>query len=156
MKTFWWKLPALRKLSPVSKGVLEAVATTFAIAIFSFVGIYQLFPEPGQTSAALAQIGATLLIAYAVQTSWVLKASRKRGPDRENWVGVAAGIGFCALIGIFLALALAGHHEPLNWLEAFAFGWVVVANVLLGGMIAFQPWAMYHWTHWFNADYSDE
>lgn len=152
MKSFWWKLPVLRGLSPFSKGVLEAITATFACTVVSFFGLYQLFPEPDQTSAALAQVGATLLVAYAVQASWVLRASRKRGPDRENWVGIAAGIGFCALIGILLALALAAHHEPLNWLEAFAFGWVVVANALLGGMIAFQPWAMYHWTHRFNTE----
>jgi amino acid transporter len=156
MKGFWWKLPLLRGLSPFSRGLLEAVATTFGCTFISFVGLYQLFPEPAHAAGALAQIGATLLVAYAVQMSWALQASRKRGSDRENWVGVTSGVGLCALIGILLALALAGHREPLNWLESFAFGWVVVATALLGIWIAFQPWAMYHWTHLFNTEYPDE
>ena len=146
----------LRSLSPVSKGLVEAVSITFALSLLTFAGLHGLFPDPAGTSAALAQIGATLLVAYAVQMSWVLQASRKRGSQRENWVGATSGIGLCALVGIVLALSLAGHHEPFNWLEAFAFGWVVVANVLLGIWIAFQPWAMYRWTHWFNTEYSDE
>lgn len=156
MTGFWTRLPGIRALSPFTRGVLEAVGVIFGCALLAFIGIYHLFPEPDKTAAALAQIGATLLIAYAVQTSWVLQASRKRGSQRENWVGVTSGVGLCALIGVFAALALAGHDEPLNWLEAFAFGWVVVANALLGAWIAFQPWAMYHWTHWFGTEYPDD
>ncbi len=140
----------------MSRGILEAVATTFSCTLVSFLGLHRLFPDPAQTAAALAQIGATLLVAYAVQMSWALQASRKRGSQRENWVGVTTGVGACAMVGITLALALAGHHEPLNWLEAFAFGWVVIAVALLGIWIAFQPWAMYHWTHSFTTEYPDD
>lgn len=156
MKEFWWKLPGLRGLSPLVKGVLEAVATVFLCTAVSFWGIYGLFPDPAQTCSALAQIGATLLVAYTVSMSWVLQASRKRGPGRENWVGVTTGVGFCALTAIILGLALAGHHEQFNWFEAFAFGWVIIANAMLGVWIAIQPWAMYHWTHWFSTEYPDE
>ncbi len=156
MKGFWWKLPVLRDLSPMSRGVLEAVATTFGCTLVSFFGLYHLFPEPAHTASALAQIGATLLVAYAVQMSWALQASRKRGSQRENWVGVTTGVGFCALVGILIALALAGHDESFNWLESFAFGWVVIAIALLGIWVAFQPWAIYHWTHSFNTEYPDE
>jgi len=156
MKGFWWNLPVLRGLSPVSRGVLEAVATTFGISLVSFVGVLRLFSKPDETAGFLAQIDATLLVAYAVQMSWVLKASRKRGANRENWVGLTTGIGFCALLGIIVALALAGHDESFNWLEAFAFGWVVVATLLLGSWIAFQPWAMYFWTHQFNTEYPED
>jgi hypothetical protein len=77
-------------------------------------------------------------------------------PPSRNWVGVTTGVGCCALVGILVALALAGHHEPFNWLEAFAFGWVVIGNLLLGLWIAVQPWAMYQWTHWFSTEYPDE
>jgi putative flippase GtrA len=156
MTGFWWRLPVMRGLSPFARGILGAVATTLGCSLLSFFGLNQLFPEPDQTSASLAQIGATLLVAYAVQMSWVLKASRKRGSDRENWVGVTTGVGSCALLGIVVSLALAGHHESYNRLEAFAFGWAVVSSALLGIWIAFQPWAMYHWTHVFNTEYPDE
>jgi len=156
MKEFWWRLPVLRALSPFARGVLYAVGTTFGCSLLSFYGVYQLFPEPAQTSEALAEINATLLVAYAVQASWVLKASRKRGSDRENWVGVTTGVGFCALAGIVISLALAGHEESYNALEAFAFGWAVTGTALLGVWIALQPWAMYHWTHWFSTEYPDD
>jgi len=35
----------------------------------------------------IAQIGATLLVAYAVEMAWFVKESRVRGRKRENWVG---------------------------------------------------------------------
>jgi putative flippase GtrA len=156
MKGFWWKLPVLRGLSPLAKGLLEAMTTVLLCTAVSFLGIHELFPDPAQTCAALAEIGATLLVAYTLSMSWVLQASSKRGPGRENWVGLTTGVGLCALIGIALALGLAGHHERLNWFESFAFGWVVIANLLLGVWIAVQPWAMYNWTHWFGTEYPDE
>jgi uncharacterized membrane protein YgdD (TMEM256/DUF423 family) len=156
MKGFWWRLPLLRGLSPLARGVSEAAAAVFLCTAASFFGIQDLFPDPAQTSAAMAQIGATLLVAYALSMSWVLQTSRQRGPGRENWVGLTTGIGFCVLIGMLFALVLAGHHERFNWIEAFAFGWLVVANALLGCWIAVQPWAMYNWTHWFSTEYPDE
>jgi hypothetical protein len=156
MKAFWSKLPVLGGLSPMQWGFAEAFSVTFVISLLSLVGLNQLFPNPAQTSAALAQIGATLLIAHVVQMSWVLQNSRKRGSDRENWVGANTGLGICAVTGIGVALALSSHEESFNWLEGFGFAWVVVSSGLLGLWIAIQPWAMYHWTHLFNTEYSDE
>jgi putative flippase GtrA len=138
------------------RGFLEAFAVTFGIALLTAVALNQLFSNPAQASAALAQISATLLVAYAVQMSWVLQNSRKRGSDRENWVGITTGLGVCAVTGIGVAIALSSHHEPLNWLEGFGFAWAVSSSALLGFWIAVQPWAMYEWTHWFNTEYPDE
>ena len=140
----------------MQRGLLEAFSVTFAISLLTLVALNQLFPDPAQVCAALAQISATLLVAYAVQMSWVLQNSRKRGSDRENWVGVTAGLGVCTVIGIGVALALSSHHEAFNWLEGFGFAWVVMSSALLAFWIAVQPWAMYEWTHWFNTEYSDE
>lgn len=151
-----WKLPGLRHLSPMQRGLLEAFAATFGISLMSLLAVNRLFSDPAQASAALAQISATLLVAYAVQMSWVVQNSRQRGSDRENWVGVTAGLGICAVLGIGMALALASHREPLNWLEGLGFAWVMSSSALLGFWIAIQPWAMYQWTHWFNTEYPDE
>jgi len=156
MKGSWWKLPVLRGLSPMQRGLLEAFAASLGISLLALAGLHQLFPDPAQASEAFAQIGATLLVAYAVQMSWVLQNSRKRGSDRENWVGVTAGIGICAVTGIGVAVALSSHHEPLNWFESFGFAWVVASSAILGFWIAIQPWAMYEWTHWFSTEYPDE
>lgn len=121
MRGLWWKLPVLRRLSPMSRGLLEAFNATLAFAFLACLGLNTLFSDAPGVSAALAQIDATLLVAYAVQMSWVLQNSRKRGKDRENWVGVTAGLGTCSVIGIGLALALSSHPEPFtglrNWLS---------------------------------------
>jgi uncharacterized membrane protein YfcA len=156
MKGFWWKLPVLRGFSPIRRGLLEAFTATLGFAFLACFGLNPLFSDAPGVSPALAQIDATLLVAYAVQMSWVVQNSRKRGKDRENWVGVTAGLGICSVVGIGLALAISSHPEPFNWLEELAFGWVLASSALMGFWIAAQPWAMYEWTHWFNTEYPDE
>jgi hypothetical protein len=138
------------------RGFLESVAAVFIVAAVAGSGINQLFSDPAGVSEPLAQIGATLLVAYTVQTGWVIQTSRKRGADRENWVGMAAGIGCCALIGILLALCLSPHEESLDLLEGFAFSWAVTSVLLLGLWTALQPWAMYDLNHSFNTEYPDD
>lgn len=156
MKEFWWKLPLLKGLSPMQRGFFESVAVIFFVAAIAGYGINQLFSDPAKVSEPLAQIGATLLVAYTVQTSWVIQTSRKRGADRENWVGMAAGIGSCALVGILIALCLSPHGESLDLLESFGFAWAVTSVLLLGLWTALQPWAMYDLNHSFSTEYPDE
>lgn len=156
MKGLWLKLPVLRGLSPMQRGLMEAFGVTLGISLLVLASVNQLFSDPAQASAALAQIGATLLVAYAVQMSWVLQNSQKRGSGRENWVGITAGLGICAVMGIGVAIALSSHDEPLNWLESLGFAWVLASSALLGFWVAVQPWAMYEWTHWFNTEYPEE
>ena len=151
-----WKLPLLRRLSPMGRGFIEPIAVNSGLAFLLIFAISGLFSNPVQVVDSLAQVGATLLVAYAVQMSWVLENSRKRGADRENWVGFATGVGVCALFGIGIALALGGHSGSLSLLEHLALGWSVVSIGLLGAWIAMQPWAMYEWTHWFNTEYPDD
>jgi hypothetical protein len=140
----------------MGRGFIEPIAVNSGLAFLLIFAISGLFSNPVQVVDSLAQVGATLLVAYAVQMSWVLENSRKRGADRENWVGFATGVGVCALFGIGIALALGGHSGSLSLLEHLAFGWSVVSIGLLGAWIAMQPWAMYEWTHWFNTEYPDD
>lgn len=156
MREFWWKLPVLRGLSPLRRGFVEAVWVIFLTSAVAGYGINQVFSDPAKVSEPLAQIGATLLVAFAVQTGWVVQASRKRGDDRENWVGMTAGIGSCALLGILVALCLSVHTEPLDLLEGFGFAWVVASVGFLGVWTALQAWAMYDLHHAFNTEYPDE
>jgi uncharacterized membrane protein YfcA len=156
VKEFWWKIPVLRGLSPMLRGFTESVAVIFFVSAVTGYGINQLFSDPAEVSEPFAQIGATLLVAYTVQTGWVIQSSRKRGADRENWVGMAVGVGCCALIGILIALCLSPHEESLDLLESFGFAWVVTSVLLLGLWTALQPWAMYDLNHSFNTEYHDE
>ena len=138
------------------RGFVEAVATIFFISALTGYAVNQFFSDPAGTSEPLAQIGATLLVAYAVQAGWVIQTSRKRGAERENWVGLTAGIGCSALVGIFVALCLSAQEEPLGLLGGFGFAWAVVSVGLLGLWTALQPWAMYDLNHSFNTEYPDE
>ncbi|HEU4706713.1 MAG TPA: hypothetical protein VFS64_05985 [Solirubrobacterales bacterium] len=117
----------------------------------------QLLPVPsGAVAGAFAQVGATLLVAYAVHTTWVLQNSPKRGHRRENWVGVASGVGSCAIIGIAFGLALSGQQGSLDGWEQLLFAWTAVSVGFLGLWIALQPWAMYDLMHKFKTEYPDE
>lgn len=157
MKEFWWKLPLLRRMSAFQRGLIEPVAGAAVVAAVMAVTGHRYTSDPSaDLCSSLAQIGATLLIAYAVQMSWVLENSRKRGATRENWVGFTCGIGLCSVVGIGLALILSDHGGPLGWLADYGFSWSIVSLAFLGGWIAFQPWAMYDWTHWFSTEYPDE
>jgi hypothetical protein len=156
MNDFWWRLPLLRGLSPLRRGFVEAVFVIFSVAVVADFGINRFFSDPALVSNSLSQIGATLLVAYAVQTGWVIQASRSRGQDRENWVGMTAGIGCSALTGIIVALSLSAHQERLDLLEGFGFSWAVTAIGVLGIWTALQTWSMYDLNHRFNAEYPDE
>lgn len=157
MKEFWWRLPGLRGLSPLRRGFVE----TFAVLGFSTFLLFPLVawidPEiPAETFDAAAQIGATLLIAYAVETSWWLKMSRVRSGKRENWVGYASGIGSCGFIGVCFALILSINPLNLSWIETFGATWAFFTLALLGGLVATLPLLIYEWTHHLQAEYPDE
>ena len=156
MKEFWWKMPILRRLSPLRRGFVEAVWVIFLAAAIAGYGINQLFPDPATVSEPFALIGATLLVAFAVQTGWIVQTSRKRGPDRENWIGLTTGISSSALIGILIALCLSAHREPLGLIESFGFAWVVVSIGFMGLWTALQPWTVYDLNHAFNTEYPDD
>jgi hypothetical protein len=139
------------------KGLLESSAVISTVAAVLTYGLNRLVDGPSaHFFESLAQIGATVLVAYAVQTAWVLQVSHKRGAARENWVGMTTGLGVCAFLGIGIALFLSNHLGALGWLEECGFAWAIVSIGFLGLWIALQPWAMYEWTHWFNTEYPDE
>jgi len=138
------------------RGFVEAVAVIFFVSALTGYGLSLIFSSPAGISEPLAQIGATLLVAYTVQTGWVIQTSRKRGADRENWVGMTSGIGCCALTGILVALWLSAHKEPFGLLEAFGFAWAMASIGFLGLWTALQPWAIYDLNHSFTTEYPDE
>lgn len=156
MKGFWWKLPLLRGLSPMRRGVLEPVVVVVIASGLCLWAVNSLFPHPVRVCSDLAQLGATLLVAFAVETSWVLQHSRRRGSDEENWIGLLSGIGLCALVGIAIAFLLSDHAEPFGWIEKIGFAWSLVSIGALGLFIALQPFATYEWTHALSTEYPDE
>jgi len=157
MKEFWWRLPLLRGLSPLRRGLVETTAVCiFATLLMWPLLIFGDLSVPAETFDAAAQIGATLLVAYAVETSWWLKTSRLRGGKRENWVGYASGIGTCGLTGVGTALALSTGASDLTWVETLGTTWALLTISLLGGLVATLPLLIYEWTHQLRAEYPDQ
>lgn len=154
---FWWKLPVLRDLSPLRRGFVETIGVISGATTISFLGLLLTdLNVPPETLDAGAQIGATLLIAYAVETSWWLKSSRIRSSNRENWVGYSSGIGVCAFLGVIIALWLSTGSGNLDEIGKLGLAWVLLTLTLLGGLVATLPLLIYEWTHHLQAEYPDE
>lgn len=147
MKEFWWKLPGLRSLTPLRRGLVESLFVLLigALLIFPLIWLHWGSP-PDETFGDLSQIGATLLVAYAVETSWWLKVAHRHTRERENWVGAVVGIGFAGVVGIACALVLSTHSGSLNWLQGLAYTWCLLTSLLLGSLVAVLPLLIYEWT----------
>jgi hypothetical protein len=158
MRELLWKLPLLRRLTQVQRGFLGAIALVLSMSLAFVLATnrYLSHREP-RLLESLAQIGATLLVAYAVEVVWLLKTSRTRGDKQETFVGAAAGLGTCGVIGIAFALALSEHRGP-SWatVEKLEFAWSAASLVLLGGLVGLLPVLMYDLSHSLRNEYSDE
>jgi hypothetical protein len=157
MKEFWWKLPILRGLSPMSRGVFVACSAELLVTAFVYLAVRrQATDPPPELCSDIAQLGATFLVAYGVEMSWVLKSNIRRGAGRENWVGFVGGIGCSGFFGIALSVGLSAHSNPLGTVGQLAFGAALVSVGFLGVLVAASPFFIYDWAHWFNTEYPDE
>jgi hypothetical protein len=153
----WWKLPVLRGLSPMRRGLVEAAWVTLVASLLLLPVVHAYGDGPsGDLLTSIAQVGATLLVAYGVEISWFLRESRARGANRENWVGKCAGVGSSGLLGIGLALALSGNDGTLTLFEQFVFTWSIVSIALLGLLVALVPFEVHEWAHAVHTEYPDE
>lgn len=157
MQGFWWKLPVLRGLSPLRRGLVEAFWVTLvgSLGVLPLTHIYASRPSEALLTS-IAQVGATLLVAYGVEISWFLKESRKRGTDRENWVGIASGVGLSGVLGIGCALAIGGTGGDFTLIQEFALAWSIISVSLLGLLAALGPLAVYEWSHTVHTEYPDD
>jgi hypothetical protein len=149
MRRFWWKLPYLRGLTPLQRGYWEAGLVVSGLAILLWVAfeMWSVDPTPGVLSS-LAEIGATLLIAYVIEISWLVRASRtRRLEERESRLGALTGVGYAGLLGIGASLALSeratAHHW--TWLDGLGFGFAVGSLAMLGLMVVMQPMLTHEW-----------
>jgi hypothetical protein len=104
----------------------------------------------------LAQIGATFLIAYTVEITWLLKVSRARGSREENWVGFTGGVGCFGLSGIACALALSTQDGDFTILSELVACWSLASLGALGLLVAAGPFLVYDWAHFLRVEYPDE
>lgn len=101
-----------------------------------------------QLCGRLAEIGAALLIAYAIVTAGIVSAAKKRPwREREARVGRFVGLGTSGLAGIMLALVLSEHdpRAPWQWLDQLAFAGTCVSLFAFGLVVVFQPRVVHEW-----------
>jgi drug/metabolite transporter (DMT)-like permease len=139
------------------RGFLSAASVLGFVSACVFWGADRFVSDPSSGLVGdLAQIGATLLIAYTVETSGLIKALHIRGGDHENWVGFVGGLGICGLLGIAFALMLSGHSGDLGTVEEIGFVWAACSIGILGVLVASMPFLIYEWTHAVHTEYPDE
>jgi hypothetical protein len=130
--------------------LLESAGVTIFLSLLSALLLFSLSadePSP-ELLETLGQIGATLLIAYVLEVSWLVKASRKRPlEERENRLGAFLGIGAAGLISIAIALLLAGRadHGDWKWWDELGLGFVVGPLLMAGIVVALQPLLTHEW-----------
>lgn len=131
------------------KGVAEAVAACGLSALFLWLAVSFADLHPSQqTLGRLPEIGAALLIAYAIAATRIVSAARRRpGAERELRVGWFVGIGVCGLAGILIALVLSNPIR-LSWdfLDEAAFAVACASLLLLGLTVVLQPLAVHEWS----------
>lgn len=110
----------------------------------------------GQFFETVAQLGATLLVAYAFETGTMIKALRKRGPNQEKLVGFVSALGLSGLIGAATSLVLSEHGGQLSTFELVACAFSLSSIGMLGLLVALQPVLIYEWSHAAATEYPDE
>jgi hypothetical protein len=111
-------------------------------------GLAILAAEPSaELLRYMAAIGATLLIAYAIEMSAVVRADYVRSPLRESWIGFVVGLGVCGLAAIVVSLALGERSEAHDWLwvDQGAFAFATGALFMLGVLVTLLPSLHYEW-----------
>ncbi|MEZ5078358.1 MAG: hypothetical protein R2725_13060 [Solirubrobacterales bacterium] len=138
--------------SAALRGFLGATLTALAgaLALLPLVDATDLSPS-AELLRGLAQVGATLLVAYAVEAAWLPTASTGRGASRGSWLGYAAGIG------VALALGLAeADTGSLSLIGQLGLAWVLFSLPLLGLLVVLLPLLLYEWADAARTENPDE
>jgi hypothetical protein len=125
-----------------------ALSLVGVIAILDWwlVSFLTMPPSP-ELLRNLAQIGATLLVAYGVEVGWAARSTRSRGARKQFWVGFVVGIGSAGLLGIVGSLVISERVAD-HWaqIDKLAFSWVVSSLGLLGILVVSLPSIVYAWS----------
>ncbi len=136
------------RLGPFWLGFLDGLGTVLGIFVSALL-ISVTLPSgrpPQALFEDLAQVGATLFVAYSVSTAGV--AYRKDALEQHvNWLGSICSVGALGMTAIALSIALgadrsAGHASA--W-DTVGLCWIVATIVLMGFFIAFLPYATFSW-----------
>lgn len=137
----WRPEPFTRSLA-VWPLVLAFLTTCVAFLARGFA-----YPTP-ELMREMAEIGAALLIAYAVEVAWMAERLRSESDaERRDWLGAVVGIGLCGLLGVLTALLVAEHRAAghRNYLDSFGLWWSALALGSLGVFVALYPVIVTRW-----------
>jgi hypothetical protein len=144
----------MRRMSPLWRGGLKC------LALILFMTAWLAWPfildRPSTTEAdSVAQIGAAFLIAYGVETTWVIRETNERSGSYQSWLGLITGFALCGLSGIVIAAGLASGSGT-SVLRELAFAWSCASIIMLGALVAVTPILTYEWRHQLNTELDDE
>lgn len=133
-------LSRLPVLEPISKGIVNAL---FSIAAASLGGYFFFNAVPLASPdllRSIATIGATLLLAYIVETVWLVQRVQ-RDDEYEEWLGFITGAGIAGFLGVVFALLLSEHRAVghANFIDEIGVAWVAVSLLILGGSLIAHP-----------------
>jgi hypothetical protein len=132
-----------------------------AVALILFVtlalGISFVLHRPATSEAdTVAQIGAAFLIAYGVETTWVVRETNLRSSSYQTWLGLITGLAVCGLSGIVISAGLASDDSGTSTLREVAFAWSCASVFILGVLVAVTPVLSYEWRHQLKTEFDDE
>jgi hypothetical protein len=149
-----WNSAFRRRLPPMWRGGLQCLATIFVITIR--IGVSFVIGRPSLGDAdTVAQLGAAFLIAYGVETSWVIRETDERSGSYQTWLGLMTGLALCGLGGIIVATVLASGTGTSAARE-IGFAWSCVSIFMLGLLVAITPVISYEWRHQLKTEFDDE
>lgn len=127
-------------LEPTSKGIANALFSVAAASLggyFFFNAVPLASPDLLRT---IATIGTTLLLAYVVETVWLVQRAQ-RDDEYEEWLGFVTGAGIAGFLGVVFALLLSEHRAAghANFIDEIGVAWVAVSLLILGAALIAHP-----------------
>jgi hypothetical protein len=140
----------MRKIlnTPMRRASGVGIAAVCVLSLAFWRPLVQLAERPSaQLLRTMAEIGATLLIVYAVEFSSALRSSRLREKAQEVWVGAIVGGAAAGMVGIVVALSLAERAEVGHWnsIDALAFSFAFSSLVFLAVFVVVFPQFAFEW-----------
>jgi hypothetical protein len=146
-----------RRLSSTWRGALVPILPLGLMTLCSIpVSSRYAVNLSGEFFRTVAQLGATLLVAYALESGTMIKTLRKRGKSQEELVGFVSALGLGGITGVATSLVLSEHGGHLSTFELVACAYSLSAIGMLGVLVALQPVLIYEWVHAANTEYPDE
>jgi NADH:ubiquinone oxidoreductase subunit 6 (subunit J) len=145
----------------MQRGFAWSVLTMLFVSVCFWPAVSGLAKQPSTgLLQTMATIGATLLVAYAVESAATTRGSFARTDTNETWLGVLVGAGAVGLLGIALALALGERANVGHWntLDDLGFAIVVGSLLFLALILVLMPWFSHEWSriaHFTAADDED-